>query len=197
MHVGRRFRPNGFSSLQHSPADEAGSKSTQDLPQSSKKAPGLLGNWLRRSQPQQQSSHSNLVVKTASPGLVADPGTPTWSESSETSDFASVEASPAGKAASAAAGLSDPHATGHPQARLAGRWGGWLTGVTSAAGELIFCRSHAMHCCHTSLSRRYAGVVLGGAVRGGTKALQRLTAQERLQDLHAASQHLEATASGL
>ena len=39
-------------------------------------------------------------------------------------------------------------------------------------------------------------MVLGGAVRGGTKALQRLTAQERLQDLHAASQHLEATASG-
>ena len=42
-----------------------------------------------------------------------------------------------------------------------------------------------------------AGVVLGGAVRGGTKALQRLTAQERLQDLHVASQHLEATASGV
>ena len=39
-------------------------------------------------------------------------------------------------------------------------------------------------------------MVLGGAVRGGTKALQRLTAQEHLQDLHAASQHLEATASG-
>ena len=43
----------------------------------------------------------------------------------------------------------------------------------------------------------FAGVVLGGAVRGGTKALQRLTAQERLQDLNAASQHLEATAAGL
>lgn len=42
----------------------------------------------------------------------------------------------------------------------------------------------------------FVGMVLGGAVRGGTKALQRLTAQERLQDLHAASQHLEATASG-
>ncbi len=42
-----------------------------------------------------------------------------------------------------------------------------------------------------------AGVVLGGAVRGGTKAFQRLIAQERLQDLHAASQHLEATASGV
>ena len=42
----------------------------------------------------------------------------------------------------------------------------------------------------------FTGVVLGGAVRGGTKALQRLTAQEQLQDLHAASQHLEATASG-
>lgn len=40
------------------------------------------------------------------------------------------------------------------------------------------------------------GMVLGGAVRGGTKALQRLTAQERLQDLRVASQHLEATASG-
>lgn len=39
-------------------------------------------------------------------------------------------------------------------------------------------------------------MVLGGAVRGGTKALQRLTAQERLQDLRVASQHLEATASG-
>lgn len=44
--------------------------------------------------------------------------------------------------------------------------------------------------------RTFLGMVLGGAVRGGTKALQRLTAQERLQDLHAASQHLEATASG-
>ena len=43
---------------------------------------------------------------------------------------------------------------------------------------------------------RHAGMVLGGAVRGGTKALQRLTAQERLQDLRVASQHLEATASG-
>ena len=49
--------------------------------------------------------------------------------------------------------------------------------------------------CHIFTS--LAGVVLGGAVRGGTKALQRLTAQERLQDLHAASLHLEATASGL
>ena len=43
----------------------------------------------------------------------------------------------------------------------------------------------------------FSGVVLGGAVRGGTKALQRLTAQEQLQDLHAASQHLEATAAGV
>lgn len=49
---------------------------------------------------------------------------------------------------------------------------------------------------HTDMTgTTFVGMVLGGAVRGGTKALQRLTAQERLQDLHAASQHLEATAS--
>ena len=42
-----------------------------------------------------------------------------------------------------------------------------------------------------------AGVVLGGAVRGGTKALQKMTAQERLQDLHAATQDLEVTATGI
>ncbi|KAL0050998.1 hypothetical protein WJX82_000304 [Trebouxia sp. C0006] len=93
------------------------------------------------------------------------------------SDFASVEAhsSPAALASSSSGPHADNQGMGQPpQARLAGRLGGWLTGVTSAAG-----------------------VVLGGAVRGGTKALQRLTAQERLQDLQAASQHLEATASGL
>lgn len=39
-------------------------------------------------------------------------------------------------------------------------------------------------------------MVLGGAVRGGTKALQKMTAQERLQSLHAATQDLEATARG-
>lgn len=38
--------------------------------------------------------------------------------------------------------------------------------------------------------------MLGGAVRGGTKALQKMTAQERLQDLHAASEDLETTAAG-
>lgn len=70
--------------------------------------------------------------------------------------------------------------------------------MTSAAGKLrlgsssltVFVPNPKM------LDSTLVGVVLGGAVRGGTKALQRLTAQERLQDLHAASQHLEATASG-
>lgn len=41
------------------------------------------------------------------------------------------------------------------------------------------------------------GVMLGGAVRGSTRALQKLTAQPPLQDLHAASQDLEATATGI
>lgn len=72
--------------------------------------------------------------------------------------------------------------------------GGWLTGVTSAAGKL---RSYICFVPNAEMpNSTLVGVVLGGAVRGGTKALQRLTAQERLQDLHAASQHLEATASG-
>lgn len=80
-------------------------------------------------------------------------------------------------------------------ARLAGRVGGWLTGVTSAAGELRLAVTVFASNAEMAIST-LVGVVLGGAVRGGTKALQRLTAPERLQDLHAASQHLEATASG-
>lgn len=78
------------------------------------------------------------TVKSITPVSTADIGTPTWSDSSEVSDFASVEASPAAKAASAAAVFDEPQAFGqqsHP--RLAGRLGGWLTGVTSAAGECL------------------------------------------------------------
>lgn len=52
-------------------------------------------------------------------------------------------------------------------------------------------------CICTVTPHADAGVVLGGAVRGGTKALQKMTAQERLQDLHAATHDLEVTATGI
>lgn len=158
-------------------APDAAVKASSEIDQPARKGPGLLSHWLRRREPQQHLSTLPLTVKTETATVAAGPSTPTWSESSEASDFASVEAlsSPAALASSSSGPHVDSQGMGQPpQARLAGRLGGWLTGVTSAAG-----------------------VVLGGAVRGGTKALQRLTAQERLQDLHAASQHLEATASGL
>ncbi|KAL3152273.1 hypothetical protein ABBQ32_001347 [Trebouxia sp. C0010 RCD-2024] len=176
-HMNSQIMPDDAALRKAETGSSHDSRPAQDPPHTSEKGLALLGSWLRRG-PQQQPNSSNLTlntVKTTTSMSTADLGTPTWSESSEVSDFASVEASPAAKSASTSAVFNDPQAFGqqsHP--RLAGRLGGWLTGVTSAAG-----------------------MVLGGAVRGGTKALQRLTAQERLQDLRVASQHLEATASGL
>lgn len=108
----------------------------------------MLGSWLRRGEPQQQSS-SHLTVKTGSSTPVAEPGSPTWSETSETSDFASVGASPAAKAASAAAVFNNPQVLGQPHARLAGRLGGWLTGVTSAAGEPCYKQEPQLLCLYT------------------------------------------------
>lgn len=169
--------PEGAALRQAETGSSHDTRPAHDPPHTSEKGLALLGSWLRRG-PQQQQNSSNLTVNTekiTTSMSTADLGTPRWSESSEASDFASVEASPAAKTASTSAVFDDPQTFGqqsHP--RLAGRLGGWLTGVTSAAG-----------------------MVLGGAVRGGTKALQRLTAQEHLQDLCVASQHLEATASGL
>ena len=85
------------------------------------------------------------TTKTTTSTSTADLGTPTWSESSEVSDFASVEASPAAQTVSTAAVFDDPQAFGqqsHP--RLAGRLGGWLTGVTSAAGKLVLASSSSV-----------------------------------------------------
>ena len=104
-----------------------------------KRAPGLLGQWLARKEPQQSATAGReaLKVKTGPVSETADPGTPTWSESSETSDFASVEAhfSPAAKAAPSEEPQVHARISGQQaQAKLAGRLGGWLTGVTNAAG---------------------------------------------------------------
>lgn len=96
----------------------------------------MLGSWLRRG-PQQQRNSSLPTIKTNASNATAELGTPTWSETSEASDFASVEASPAVTAAPAANAFDDPQAVmQQSHARLAGRLGGWFTGVTSAAGEL-------------------------------------------------------------
>lgn len=117
---------------------EAAAKPSTEPEQSARKAPGLLSHWIRRKEPQQQASTQPLTVKTGSTTAAADPGTPTWSESSDVSDFASVEAhsSPAAMAASSTGACSETQGVGQqPQARLAGRLGGWLTGVTNAAGQ--------------------------------------------------------------
>lgn len=90
-------------------------------------------------------------MKTNASNGTAELGTPTWSETSEASDFASVEASPAAKAASAATASDDLQAAGHQShARLAGRLGGWFTGVTSAAGT--FCLSSCSGFCFNLLA---------------------------------------------
>ncbi len=125
--------------LQAQSTHEAAGKAIPETHHPAKKAPGLLSHWLRRKEPQQPSTDTgSLIVKTEPTASAADPGTPTWSESSEASDFASIEAhsSPAAVAATSTGSYMDAQAMGQqPQARLAGRLGGWLTGVTSAAGQ--------------------------------------------------------------
>ena len=82
-----------------------------------------------------------LRVTTGLTNDSADPDTPTWSASSEASDFASVEAhsSPAAVTASTHEQQAQGSTMGQQaQARLAGRFGGWLTGVTNAAGQCKF-----------------------------------------------------------
>ncbi len=113
-------------------------KPSSEIDQPARKGPGLLSHWLRRREPQQHLGTLPLTVKTETATVAAGPSTPTWSESSEASDFASVEAhsSPAALASSSSGPHADIQGMGQPpQARLAGRLGGWLTGVTSAAGR--------------------------------------------------------------
>ena len=121
-----------------SSADKPPAQGTQPV----KRASGLLGQWLARKEPQQSgiAGREALKIKTGPVTETADPGTPTWSESSETSDFASVEAhfSPAAKAASSEEPQMHARTAGQQaQARLAGRLGGWLSGVTNAAGDWL------------------------------------------------------------
>lgn len=131
--------------LQAETHSSLGNKPPQDLPQASEKGLGLLGSWLGRN-PQQAQTSSLLTVNTSATTATAELGTPTWSETSEASDFASVEASPAAQAASATTAFKDPQTLGQQShARLAGRLGGWFTGVTSAAGK--FRRSNSSCNC--------------------------------------------------
>lgn len=146
-----------WACLQAETGSSVGNRPARDVPQPSEKGLGMLGSWLRRS-PQQQQDSSILTVKTNASLSTPEPGTPTWSEASEVSDFAS-EASPAAKAASAAAAFDDPQAVGQQsQARLAGRLGGWFTGVTTAAGNLRNATITSSSCVIVPVSRNRNGL---------------------------------------
>lgn len=73
------------------------------------------------------------------PAAVAqDQGTPTWSEASEASDFASVDVNQMSPAASHSVSAESPANTvameQQSTAKLADRLGGWLTGMSTVAG---------------------------------------------------------------
>ena len=114
--------------------------SAREDPNKTRKATGMFSQWLRRRDALPSPVLDNPVSRPKAAAEAQEQGTPTWSEASEASDFANIDVNhtDSGSNTSRPAGssvhmsLADNQST----ARLTDRLGGWLTGVTTAAGIL-------------------------------------------------------------
>ena len=98
----------------------------------------MFSQWLRRRDASPSPPLAKITTRTEPTAETLEQDTPTWSEASEASDFANVDVNHMGASASnPASAESSAHVLMTDQqstAKLADRLGGWLTGMTNAAG---------------------------------------------------------------
>lgn len=113
-------------------------------PTKTRKATGMFSHWLHRRDVLSAPSLGTPISRPEAAAEAQEQGTPTWSEASEASDFANIDVNrmDSGSGISLPAGSSDHVSTADQQftARLTDRLGGWLTGVTTAAGTAFLHR---------------------------------------------------------
>lgn len=102
-----------------------------------KRPAGIFGQWLRR-RDASPARPASVVTKEAAAATGQEEDTATWSEGSGTSEFANLETQSGPSithSASAESVLNTSLTDQQSSAKLAGRLGGWFTGMSNAAGQ--------------------------------------------------------------